>query len=316
MLGRNGLTVVDKAKIISERTGIPFDKVREIQKKDICDCTIEELKIRYNNPDLGKLPEWINYDLVDNIIWKSVNSSWNGKLEPLYSKWDIHNSCWEKLLLKSYEITQIDKDDYPKYIKKLVMWHISNFYYYYKVHSKKVSFTTKVDDEIDMTIIQDCNFTESVEKIESIVHIKNQNDDTLSKDIKVSSDVSIINDFVGSSNLSNNAKYYETSSNELEEIDIVNTIKSIDDTLLKDLISITAYLVAGLDCFEELYNNAIERLTDDKKKSILDMIGVSNGMVKHTNKITFKNIVDLLAEDNSLLYSKKAKKYIKDYILI
>ena len=131
---------------------IPFEMVREIQKKEIADSSVLELKIRYNNAELGKLPNWVNLETVGKIIEREVGKSWNGMLEPLYSREDIQGACWEHVLLKSKEITAVGQEDYERYVCHIVKWHISNFYYYTKLHSKHENFKMKVETDAGIAV--------------------------------------------------------------------------------------------------------------------------------------------------------------------
>ena len=277
---------------------IPFDMVREIQKKEVADCSVLELKIRYNNPELGKLPEWVDYDTVQNIIEREVSVSWTGELEPIHSKEDIQYACWEHLLLKSKEISGVPKEDYEKYVCHLVKWHISNFYYYKKVHNKHENFKFKVSTDGEVVSKKE---NKNISRLPEVYYNWNETDAEIREETK-----SI---FMYDNN--RNEREENRILDQLEEeMDILNLVKSIKDTTTRDLVSIAAFVLAQMDSFEDLYNEAIERMTEAKKKEFTDMIKEGN-----PKNMTFKKILKLLVGKEANTYFSKIDDYMHKIIL-
>lgn len=269
---------------------IPFDMVREIQKKGIAESSTLELKIRYNDVDLGKLPKWVNFDVVDNIIHREVNSSWTGQLEPVYSREDIQSACWEHLLLKSREITNVGEKDYERFVCKLVQNHVSNYYYYHKLHSKHENFKLSVEVDSGVACRQD-----SVNRLPEVFYNLNEKDPELREQSKFV--------YVADSNKREHQENLILDTIE-EEMDMLNTIKSIKDTTLRDLLSIAAYLLAQLDSFEGLYKEAVNRMTDSKKEKFFEVI---------SNKgkgPDFKKILKIMVDKDTTTYLKLISDYL------
>ncbi|WP_304393300.1 hypothetical protein [uncultured Clostridium sp.] len=375
-MASNQLPVAEKAQIISREMGVPYERVREIQRKEVKDCTVEELKIRYNNPNLGKLPEWFDFEQVNKLIWKMVHSNWSKKLEPRYSKEDIHGECWEKVLLTSKQITDIGKEDYMKYTCKIIKLHISNLKYYTGAHKKYFVSTSmdtyydilnkadskklpdsirysdilrdsgelpllKIIDKDTNTILgiktNDTVYSYSIkgsitdiepkllynvvfnEKNRTLTDVKGKYTINLEEPIKINKTENIKEEYI----LGEVVDRYVTekmtqdeivdactmNDDKFEELDILFTVSSIQDTMLKDLISVTAYLVAGLDYFEELYIDAVHRLTEEKQFEI-----ESYRTKENVKKLTFKKILKLVAGELSDKYLKKVTDYMQCFV--
>lgn len=277
-----------EAYIKEGNSHIPFEMVREIQKKEVADCSTLELKIRYNDENLGKLPDWFDYSLIDDIIWKAVNFSWTGQLEPNYSREDIHSACWEHLLLKSKEITKVGEQDYIKFSKHLIKWHISNFYCYNKKHSKYINFNMEIpsDDEYSCYTGRD-----GVNRLPEVFYNLNESDEEIRKSTK-----SVF--YLDTTKTVKSAQVENKILDTLEEeMDMLNTIKSISDITTRDLLSITAYILAGLDSFKGLYQEAVSRMTSDRRTKFLEIIEGKGG-----KKADFKKILKLFVGKESGTY--------------
>lgn len=90
-----------------------------------------------------------------------------------------------------------------------------------------------------------------------------------------------------------------------EEQKIIDTIMSISDETLRDLLSITAYLLAQIEGFKGLYEEAMGRLTDVKKSKLLDAMEC-----KDKKRLTFNKILRLLAGKNVDMYRDMVKDYL------
>lgn len=316
-MASNQLQVAEKAKIISDEMGIPFEKVREIQRKEVKDCTIEELKIRYNNPNLGKFPEWFDFNKVDGIIWKIVHSNWSPCLSPMYDKYDLHSECWEKVFLVSKQIIDVGKDDYIKYTCKVVKLHISNLKYYTGAH-KKYFVNVKMDQSIVDEVLKRESFKSRLPDVYTYHDIlRDKEESPLTEKV-------VVNGVEKSRYICGEIKdCYVTekttqqeitdrctvTDNKFEEMDMIFTVSTIQDTMLRDLISITAYLVAGLDYFEGLYLEAVHRLTEEKQFEI-----ESYREKENFKRLTFKKVLKLVAGELSDRYLKKVTDYMQCFV--
>lgn len=307
-MASNQLPVAEKAKIISMEMNVPFERVREIQRKEVKNCTVEELKIRYNNPNLGKLPEWADFKKIDTIIWKIINASWTGQLEPEYSKDDIHNECWEKVLLTSKQILDVGEKDYEKFIYRIVSNHNSNFYWYGNKHSKYIT-RLQVDEhsttngKVGKRLLDTYTYTDIKRDKDGNYMYKdevNKNGKKVKVPIIEEQQAFIIID---------NYEAEQIEDIKFEEMDILYTVSSIQDTMLRDLISITAYLIAGIDYFEKLYIEAVHRLAEEKQFEI-----ESYRTKENVKKLTFKKILKLVAGELSDRYLKKVTDYMQCFV--
>lgn len=310
-MASNQLPVAEKAQIISREMGVPYERVREIQRKEVKDCTVEELKIRYNNPNLGRLPEWFDFEQVNKLIWKMVHSNWSKKLEPRYSREDIHGECWEKVLLTSKQITDVGEEDYMKYTCKIIKLHISNLKYYTGAH-KKYFVNMSIDqsgsevlDKLDRNRLPDTITYTDILRDEGELPILEEIDGK--KVYKVGEVKELyITEKTTQEEITNRCTMNDSK---FEEMDILFTVSSIQDTMLKDLISVTAYLVAGLDYFEELYIEAVHRLAEEKQFEI-----ESYRTKENVKKLTFKKILKLVAGELSDKYLKKVTDYMQCFV--
>ena len=291
-MAENQMPVAEKATIISKAWGLPFEKVREIQRKNVDDCSVWELKVRYNNPNLGKLPEWVDMDAVDTIIWKCVHTRWTSRIRSQYSKEDLHSICWERIFLKTHEIEKVGKDNYQKYIWTIAKNRVDAIVQSFDVHSQYMNFNANVDASIDFESDGNSTIQDNY-----IIHKER---DLLGniRDVRVEE----------------NAEFMTTNQSTpqddaFDEIDMLLTVKSIEDIMLRDLLSMAAYLIAGMDCFEELYKDAMCRLCKSKQDKI-------HKMKVARRKVTFKSILNIVAEGVSNQYFDKISDYAQKYLVI
>ena len=79
-----------KIDLYSEKYNLPKEEVNRILSEHEDLLTFEELKIKYDDPNIGQLPEWLEEDELDKMIWKTIHVYWsvlfeiNGTKEELY----------------------------------------------------------------------------------------------------------------------------------------------------------------------------------------------------------------------------------------
>ena len=88
---RNYTSKTQKIKMFSVKYNKTEDEINEILTKHEDLLTLDELKIKYDNPDIGgKLPDWLTEEELDKIIWKSIHQYWNTILASKATKEDIY----------------------------------------------------------------------------------------------------------------------------------------------------------------------------------------------------------------------------------
>lgn len=308
-MASNQLPVAEKAKIISEAWDIPFEKVREIQRKDIADSTFEELKIRYNDPDLGKLPEWVDMDKVCEIIHSAIRNKWHPVLKSTYTKHDLYLECWIKVLMASKKIREVGKEKYEGFIYRIAEKNITYRTLYRVKHIKKYGADIHLLEVLDLANNQSYRTT----PLPEVIYNLNETDDELrelDRWVYSQGSLNVSPDTVesGSTRISNmeNAILDRIE----EEQSILYTIQSIKDDTLRDLISISAYVLAQLDSFKGLYIEALKRMEKEKRNKFIELISGKDGKVANFQKIT-----KILVGDDVDLYTAKVKDYLQRIIV-
>lgn len=87
-----------KIKMYMEKYNISEEYAHEIVRGYESLLTFDELKIKYDNPDLGKLPDWVTEEEFNNIIWKSIHSMYDNKYSYWTTKDDLHSDLYIFLL--------------------------------------------------------------------------------------------------------------------------------------------------------------------------------------------------------------------------
>lgn len=291
-MASNQLPVAEKAKIISENFDIPFERVREIQKKEVKDCTFEELQIRYNDKELGQLPDWFDIEEAQALVRKAVNSKWQDVLYPVYDKDDMFSECWTKILLATRRIKEVGEENYKGFIYRIATNHVTYTTYYHVEHLKH--FKHDVGDLTDVPV--KCESL-NIRRLPEVIVNLNEVD----KEIQQEDKVIYIAD--GGRQETPEDKILDSIE---EEMDMLNTIKSINDETIRDLLSIAAYLLVQLDSFRELYEDAICRMTESKRAKFLDAV-----KDKGSRSIDFKRILKIVVGKESNTYLTLIKDYLQ-----
>lgn len=90
-----------------------------------------------------------------------------------------------------------------------------------------------------------------------------------------------------------------------EEMDILNMVKSISDVTTRDLICMAAYLIADIECFEDMYKEAIGRLEEEKFKALSEIVENED-----KRKLNFNKILKLIVGKNSKEYLSSISDYL------
>lgn len=290
---------------------IPYDEVRKIQKKQICDCSTLELKIRYNDPDLGKLPDWFDIKYVSNLINCIAKSTWTGELVPVYSVEDLYSICWDRILTHTKEIYKIGEEKYLAYLNTTINNCISNVYLFHRRHKKYEDFSTDVDILLENNgvigdkcrlpdVIFNANALNSTSKKAENLDVKATKNEK--KDMEDYSNSPIIVSGPSCKQYMDDVEWqYENNS---RETDMVELVSSINDVIVRDLISLTAFLIAGLPEFEGLYNEAVNRLGE--RFSTIEAVLHST-----TKRLTFNKITKLVAGELADTYKESVKDYME-----
>lgn len=303
-MASNQLPVAEKAKIISENfrvpmedveqikrkesiyhtaletyinqgnRQIPFEMVREIQKKEVKDSTFLELKIRYNDPELGILPDWFDVEEAQTIVKKAVNAKWQDVLYPTYDRNDMFSECWTKILLATKRIKEVGEQNYKGFIYRIATNHVTYTTYYHVRHLKH--FKTNISSS-ELDTIHTKLDSSNIKRLPEAIYNLNETDKEIREEEKT----------IYLPVTERVETYEDRVLDTLEaEMDMLNTIKSINDTTIKDLLSIAAYLLANIECFEGLYKEAVDRLIEPKKKKFLEVVECKDGKCIDFKKIT------------------------------
>lgn len=291
-MASNQLPVAEKAKIISENFGIPFERVREIQKKEVKDCTFEELQIRYNDKELGQLPDWFDIEEAQTLVRKAVNSKWQDVLYPVYDKDDMFSECWTKILLATRRIKEVGEENYKGFIYRIATNHVTYTTYYHVEHLKHFKH-----DVGDLTELPMRNDSLNIRRLPEVIVNLNEID----KEIQDEDKVIYIAD--GGRQEAPEDKILDSIE---EEMDMLNTIKSINDETVRDLLSIAAYLLVQLDSFRGLYEDAMCRMAENKRKELLDALKEENNKC-----LDFKRILKIVVGRESNTYLSLMKDYLR-----
>ena len=89
-----------KVEIYSKQYGLSEEEIFRILTEHEDLLTFEELKIRYNNPEMGKLPEWLTEEDLWNIIWNSIHECWSPLFEQRMTKEELFTELYEYIKKK------------------------------------------------------------------------------------------------------------------------------------------------------------------------------------------------------------------------
>lgn len=273
---------------------IPFEMVRQIQKKEVKNSTFEELKIRYNDPQLGQFPNWFDLKEVSNIIRKAVNLKWQDILAPVFDKDDLYSMCWEKILLASKKIREVGPENYQGFVFKIATNQITYNTFYYvdslKHYKHDIGDTKRIEDLYIYHQDSVCRLPEAIYNLNETDKEIRDEDKTL---------------YIQSKGSTEDEEENSILDRMEEEMDILNMVKSITDTTTRDLISIAAYVMADIECFEGMYKEAISRLEEEKIKELSKMIEEED-----KRKLNFNKILKLIVGKNSKAYLSSISGYL------
>lgn len=293
-MASNQVPVAEKARIISESWGIPFEEVRKIQKKEVKDCTFEELKIRYNDPELGQFPDWFDLNEAKTIVKNAVNSKWQDVLSPAYDREDLYIESWMKIMMATKRIREVGQDDYKKFIYRIATNHVT-YTTYYHVQSLK-HFKTEIQSGDADTLFLNKEKSE-IKRLPEVIYNWNETDAELREADKLV--------YVADGGRKESQEDLILDNLE-EEMDMLNTIKSIKDDTMRDLLSIAAYILAQIDSFEGLYKEAVARMTEPKRVKFLEII--EN---KDDKGLDFKKILKLMVGKDTNTYFSMISDYLQ-----
>ena len=89
-----------KIDLYSAKYNISKEEVNRILSEHEDVLTLEELKIKYDNPDIGKLPEWLSEETLDLMIWKTVHQYWSPLFQQRMTKEELYNEHQEYIRKK------------------------------------------------------------------------------------------------------------------------------------------------------------------------------------------------------------------------
>lgn len=89
-----------KVDMYSEKYGLSAEEVNRILSEHEDVLTFEELKIKYDNPNIGVLPEWLTEESLDLMIWKTIHDYWSPIFEQKLTKQELYNEHQEYIRKK------------------------------------------------------------------------------------------------------------------------------------------------------------------------------------------------------------------------
>lgn len=84
-----------KVEMYSAKYGLSKEYVYHILTEKECVLTFEELKIKYDCPTLGELPDWATDESISSVIWKTIHEKFDLK----YSTWTTPEELYQTLQL-------------------------------------------------------------------------------------------------------------------------------------------------------------------------------------------------------------------------
>ena len=89
-----------KIDLYSVKYNISKEEVNRILSEHEDVLTLEELKIKYDNPNIGKLPEWLSEETLDLMIWKTVHQYWSPLFQQRMTKEELYSEHQEYIRKK------------------------------------------------------------------------------------------------------------------------------------------------------------------------------------------------------------------------
>ena len=95
---------IDKIKKLMDNYNISEEKANYLIYTDDLYLTIDDLKIKYDNLDMGKLPEWLSEQELYDIIWKTIKQCQNYILLKYATAEDLYQELQLLVRIKSNKI--------------------------------------------------------------------------------------------------------------------------------------------------------------------------------------------------------------------
>lgn len=88
---RNYTSKSQKVDLYSQKYNLSKEEVYRILSEYEDILTLDELKIRYDNPDIGVLPDWLLEEELDSMIWNTVHQMYDTRFSSWTTKDDLHS---------------------------------------------------------------------------------------------------------------------------------------------------------------------------------------------------------------------------------
>lgn len=90
----------DKIALYSKKYNMSEEDVYRILTEHEDILSFEELKIKYDNPNIGKLPEWLSEEELSNMIWNTIHHYWSTIFEQRMTKEELFSEHQEYIRKK------------------------------------------------------------------------------------------------------------------------------------------------------------------------------------------------------------------------
>ena len=272
----------EKVAKYSLKYKLPEGRVKEIIKSPDSELTIEELRIKYDNKDVGKIPDWISEEELTKMISKAVSEQYK-RYKIYFEHWiepqDLFNELYiyvlcKNNLLTNYKLLKTGLNNYCKYIAQ---YRINRFKYLAGSIDKPVTnnSTNNVED----------NTPSFVSTIQS------NNIPTFSQHID--------------------------EENSVENMELVSIINSVKDKQIKAILIVTGYLVANIVSLRPLY---LKLLKETDKGICNRLIKLQkrvepDNIEQRTRNITIKDVLNILSVDEQGVTNKMTLSEKREYNL-
>lgn len=88
---RNYTSKSQKIDLYSQKYNLSKEEVYRILSEYEDILTLDELKIRYDNENIGVLPEWLLDDELDSMIWNTIHQMFDTRFSSWTTKDDLHS---------------------------------------------------------------------------------------------------------------------------------------------------------------------------------------------------------------------------------
>ena len=119
-----------KVELYSKQYNLREEEVFRILSEHEDLLTFNELKIKYNNPNIGKLPEWLREEDLWDMIWKSIHECWSPLFEQKMTKEELFAELYEYIKKK------INRYENYKHIKCAIVNQIRSLAFEYNRRGK------------------------------------------------------------------------------------------------------------------------------------------------------------------------------------